>query len=57
MNKLYDQVPEQVSGDVWAIFSESYSAEYIDADGHYQGFDTKGEALEYITKEKINDSV
>lgn len=52
---LNDWRPEQVAGDVWAIFSESYSAEYIDAEGHYHGFDTKGEALEYITKEKINE--
>ena len=51
---ITDWRPER-SGDVWAIFSEDYSAEYIDADGHYHGFDTKGEALEYITKEKINE--
>jgi hypothetical protein len=44
---ITDWRPERV-GDVWAIFSESYSAEYIDAEGNYQCFDTEAEALAYI---------
>ena len=54
---IKDWCPEQVCEDVWAIFSLCYSAEYIDADGENQGFDTKAEALEYIKQEKINESV
>ena len=44
---IADWRPER-SGDVWAIFSESYSAEYIDAEGNYQCFDTEEEALAYV---------
>ena len=44
---ITDWRPER-SGDVWAIFSENYSAEYIDAEGNYQCFDTEAEALAYI---------
>ena len=52
---ITDWRPEKVDDDVWAIFSESYSAEYIDADGDIHGFDTKEEAVEYIKQEKINE--
>ena len=52
---IKDWCPEKVDDDVWAIFSENYSAEYIDADGENQGFDTKEEAVEYIKQEKINE--
>lgn len=44
---LTDWRPERI-GDVWAIFSENYSAEYMDAEGNYQCFDTEAEALAYI---------
>jgi len=54
---IKDWCPEQVSEDVWAIFSLCHSAEYIDADGENQGFDTKEEAVEYIKQEKINEHV
>ena len=56
---LTDWRPERI-GDVWAIFSENYSAEYIDAEGNYQCFDTEAEALAYIKEyedEHSNENV
>ena len=49
---ITDWRPEKVDDDVWAIFSESYSAEYIDADGENQGFNTEADALAYIKEMK-----
>ena len=49
---IKDWCPEQVCEDVWAIFSENYSAEYIDAEGNYQCFDTEAEALAYIKEDE-----
>jgi hypothetical protein len=48
---ITDWRPER-SGDVWVIFSENYSAEYINAEGNYQCFDTEAEALAYIKEDE-----
>ena len=45
-----DWEPER-SGDIWAIYGKTFSAEWIDEHGDYLGFDTKREAMEYIQKE------
>lgn len=42
--------PEK-SGDIWAIYGKTFSAEYIDANGDCLAFDTKREALDFIRKE------
>jgi hypothetical protein len=36
------------SGDIWAIYGKTFSAEWIDENGDYLGFDTKREADQYI---------
>jgi hypothetical protein len=46
-----DWEPER-SGDIWAIYGKTFSAEWIDENGDYLGFDTKREANDYI-KENI----
>jgi hypothetical protein len=46
-----DWEPER-SGDIWAIYGKTFSAEWIDEHGDYLGFDTKREANDYI-KENI----
>ena len=45
-----DWEPER-SGDIWAIYGKTFSAEWIDEHGDYLGFDTEREAMEYIQKE------
>ena len=45
-----DWEPER-SGNIWAIYGKTFSAEWIDEHGDYLGFDTKREAMEYIQKE------
>jgi hypothetical protein len=45
-----DWEPER-SGGIWAIYGKTFSAEWIDENGDYLGFDTKREAMEYIQKE------
>ena len=45
-----DWAPER-SGNIWAIYGKTFSAEWIDEHGDYLGFDTKREADEYIRKE------
>ena len=39
--------PEK-SGDIWAIYGKTFSAEWIDEHGECLAFDTKREANEYI---------
>jgi hypothetical protein len=46
-----DWQPER-SGNIWAIYGNTFSAEWIDEHGDYLGFDTKREATDYI-KENI----
>jgi hypothetical protein len=46
-----DWEPER-SGNIWAIYGKTFSAEWIDENGDYLGFDTKREAEQYI-KENI----
>jgi hypothetical protein len=36
------------SGDIWAIYGKTFSAEWIDEHGECLAFDTKREANEYI---------
>ena len=39
------------SGDIWAIYGKTFSAEWIDEHGECLAFDTKREALDYIKEE------
>lgn len=42
----------EMSGDIWVIYGKNFSAEWIDENGDYVGFDTEEEADKYI-QEKI----
>jgi hypothetical protein len=51
-SKNSDDWQPEMSGDIWAIYGKTFSAEWIDENGDCLAFDTEEEANQYI-KETI----